>query len=122
MAFKLNKSVKASNYLELVPIISTDIKWKLLNDGCVELTVRNKGFINKFAQTFFSTPEISKIKLDKYGSCVWKNIDGKNSIGNIALKLKESFGEKAEPLYGRIIQFTRILKNEGYIKLDKNNR
>lgn len=115
MSLKFKRAVKAENYLNLVPNKTTDIKWNLLNDGRVELTVVNKGFANKIAQVFFNAPEKSKIKLDEYGSCVWKNIDGEKTMDEISKELKRNFKEKAEPLYPRIIQFMRILKNEGYI-------
>ncbi len=120
MPLKFRKSIIIDDYLQLIPVISSDIKFKLLNDACVELTVPHKGFVNKLAQTFFSTPRTSKIRLDEYGSCVWKNINGVNNIANISSILKNNFGSKAEPLHERMIQFVEILKNEGYITLNKS--
>ncbi len=115
MDLRSKRIVKADNYLNLIPVKTNGLKWNLLNDGRVELTVINKGFANKIAQVFFNAPEKSKIKLDEYGSLIWKNIDGIKTMDEISKILKETFKEKAEPLYPRIIQFMRILKNENYI-------
>ncbi len=63
------------NYLDRVPVIN-DMKWNELEDGIVEVVVENTGFYNTIAQKFFHKPRFSFIKLDEYGSCVWKAIDG----------------------------------------------
>ena len=65
------------NYIDHIPKIN-DMKWEVLEDGIVEITVENKGFYNTIAQKIaFKRPRYSFIKLDEYGSfCVaedrWK--------------------------------------------------
>ena len=54
--------------------------------------------------------------LDEFGSFVWLSIDGKNTVFDIGGKVKEEFGEEAEPLYPRLIQFLNVLKEVKYIE------
>jgi len=58
-----------------------------------------------------------RIKLDSYGSFIWKSIDGNRSVEDIGKMLKESFGENVEPLYERLSEFISILHENGLIKL-----
>lgn len=57
-----------------------------------------------------------KVKLDDYGSSVWKLIDGKRTILNIADKLKESSGKDVEPVYERVGKFMVSLEKYRFIK------
>ena len=54
------------NYIDNIPRIN-DMKWEVLEDGIVEITVENTGFYNKVAQRLFKKPRYSFIKLDEYG-------------------------------------------------------
>ena len=58
------------NYIDNIPKIN-DMKWEVLEDGIVEITVENTGFYNTIAQKLFKKPRYSFIKLDEYGSFVW---------------------------------------------------
>lgn len=50
-----------------------------------------------------------RVRLDTYGSCVWKNCDGKTTVGEIAENLKERFGDSIEPVYQRLAFFLNQL-------------
>ena len=54
-------------------------------------------------------PEFN-LNLDAYGSFVWLLIDGKTSVCDLGLQLKEEYGEKVEPLYGRLAHFLSLLE------------
>lgn len=110
---------KGKNYLSFIPQKHHEIEWIHLADGNIEVTVKNKGFFNKIAQTFFNRPEKSHIKLDKYGSYVWQCIDGKSNIEEISKKVSNKFGKSAEPLYNRLIKFIEILKQEKFIIINE---
>ena len=43
------------NYIDHIPKIN-DMKWEVLEDGIVEITVENKGFYNTIAQKLFKRP------------------------------------------------------------------
>ena len=38
-------------------------------------------------------------------------------MGDLALKMKERFGKKAEPLYDRLVKYMQILRNNQFIWL-----
>jgi hypothetical protein len=59
-----------------------------------------------------------KIKLDDLGSFVWKQIDGKRTVGEIARDLKERFGEDVEPVNSRLSLFIQQLVGGDLIKID----
>jgi hypothetical protein len=107
------KKKEEKNYLDNIPKINK--KWELLEDGLVEITVENTGFFNTVAQKLFKKPRYSFIKLDKYGSCVWQQIDGKKSIYEIGQILKSQHKKAANQLYERLSAFFGILERNKYV-------
>ena len=78
------------------------------------------------AQKILKKPKVSQIHLDEMGNFVWPLIDGTRTVYEIAQLVKEEFGEKAEPLYERLVQYIQTLENYGFIEvrektLDKAN-
>jgi len=105
---------KESNYLDRVPVIKKE-KWEVLEDGIVEITVENKGFYNTLAQKVFHKPRFSFIKLDEYGSCVWKQIDGEKNLHEIGEALAREHKGAKKQLYERLATFFGVLERNGYI-------
>ena len=103
------------NFLDCIPYINDGNTWDE-KDGMVTVNMVNKGFYHKLAQLVFKTPRVSHIELDEFGSFVWMRIDGKRTVYDISELVKEKFGEKAEPLYERLIKFFVILKNNKFVK------
>ena len=56
--------------------------------------------------------------MDELGSFVWLLIDGKTNIGDMGVSVKEHFGEKAEPLYEKLVKYFEILKSYNFIVLN----
>lgn len=106
---------KKTNYLDKIPACSSEISHISNDDGTITLLIENKGIANKIAQILLKKPRISHIHLDEIGSFVWLMIDGKKSIYDIAVSVDTYFGEKAQPLYERLIEFFNILKNNSLI-------
>lgn len=46
-----------------------------------------------------------KMELDKYGSFIFLQIDGKKNVEELGIKLEEKYGEEAHPLYERLLLF-----------------
>lgn len=111
---KRSSKKDSRNYVDKIPKIN-DKKWELLENGIVEVTVENTGFYNTLAQKLFKKPRYSFIKLDEYGSCVWKQIDGKKSIYEIGQILKKEYKEASNQLYERLSTYFGILERHGYI-------
>ncbi len=105
---------KKKNFLDFVPVVSNKNTWDE-KDGKVTIHMVNSGIYSWIAQTFFKRPKISHIDLDEYGSFVWKLIDGEKNVGDIALLLKEKYGDNAEPLYNRLVKYMQILRNNRFV-------
>ena len=116
MMRKSKRQKSQANYLDAVPVRAIHIKWHMEGDGVI-LDIENKGAFNKIAQTIFKKPKVSHVHLDEFGSFIWLQIDGERTVHDIALSVKEKFGEDAEPLYPRIIKFMQIMKSYDFIEL-----
>lgn len=112
---KTNKKT-SENYLEKIPLRNPEIKWTADEKGMVTLQVENKGVANKIAQKLLKKPKKSYIHLDENGSFIWPLIDGEKDIIAIGEKVKEHFGEKADPLYERLVKFFQILENYSFVQ------
>ena len=99
-----------------------DKKWEADEEGIVEIVVENKGFYHYLAQRFFDKPRFSFIRLDKYGSCVWRQIDGVRTGYEIGQILAEEHGEAEQQLYERLSRFFGILKQNQYIRWVKDRK
>ena len=58
-----------------------------------------------------------RIRLNEVGTLVWKASDGKTRLAQIAEQLRQRFGERVEPLEGRLRQFMRRLVRSRLIEL-----
>lgn len=105
---------KSKNYLDFIPVRNQKNTWDEA-DGKVTIHMVNSGFYNKIAQRFFHTPQVSHIDLDSYGSFLWQRMDGVKNVGQLAEEMKEHFGKKADPLYDRLVNYMKILHNNGFI-------
>lgn len=103
------------NCLDFVPIKNESIAWSSDNDGLITLEIQNKGVFNRIAQKLFKKPPITYIHLDENGSFVWPLIDGERDVNAIGKLIDEHFGEKAHPLYERLVKFFEILKSYGFV-------
>lgn len=120
-SFKERKKIlKSANTLELTPIkIYADDK----NDNNL-ITVRVPKFRNKFAVKYIS-PKLKsdhfKIKLDKFGSAVWININGKTKVEKIIKEVKNKFGDELLQEEERITKFIFQLYSQGFISFKELN-
>ena len=112
---------KKENYLDYVPVISPKNTWNAEN-GKVTIHMVHRGFYAGIAQKFFHRPRVSHIDLDEQGSFVFQKIDGKRTVGEIALLVKDHFGAKAEPLYDRLVHYMQILRNNGFIYFEGKDK
>lgn len=111
------KKTPAVNLLDLKPVRNMD--WETGANGLAVLLVPK--FQNRYLAKWL-TPRLSKpnfrVKLDAYGSFVWSQCDGNTTVAEMAEKMREQFGEKAEPLYDRIAKFLQRLEREDFLRLD----
>ncbi|WP_026508646.1 PqqD family protein [Butyrivibrio sp. MC2013] len=109
-----------SNYLDFVPVKAKDIHHTFRDNGNITLLVSHNSMVDKIAQKVFHKAPVSTVDLDENGSTVWSLIDGKRSIYEIGLIVKERLGEKAEPLFPRLVQFFKLLDGNHYIEFKKS--
>ena len=93
------------NYLDLIPETNQSIRWHRDLKQRIILEIENKGMFNTIAQKVFGKPRFSKVHLDEMGTFIWPEIDGAKTVQELALLVKEHFGDKAEPLYPRIVKY-----------------
>ena len=110
------KNKKEENYLDKIPVKNENLKWSE-NDGKVTLEIENTGIMNKIAQKLFKKPKISYVYLDEMGSFIWCMTDGIKDITELGKEISEKFGEKANPLYERLIKYITILQSYNFITL-----
>ncbi len=110
---------KQTNYLDKIPQKNKKIGWSKNEEGLVSLEIENKGIFNKIAQKLLKKPKISYVHLDENGSFVWELIDGKMNVFQLGEMVEEHFGEKAHPLYERLVKYFRILESYGFISWSK---
>lgn len=113
------KIKKSDNFLELIPKKNNTLEWVVNDEGLVQIIIPRNGILDRIVRVFFKTPKVMRIDLDSIGSCVWKAIDGRRNIQDIAKILKEEFGENVEPLYERLGAYINILRNNKFITLEK---
>ena len=120
---KNKKNKQQINYLDLIPVRPEKLGWHIDRRERVVLEVKNEGFFNRIAQTYFRRPQTTKVHLDVQGSYLWPLIDGERTVMELAALQKEHFGEAAEPLYPRIVKYFQILESYHFIsfKIWKNN-
>ena len=107
---------KSENYLEKKPLRAENIRWEKNENGEVVLEIENKGIANKVAQKLLRKPKISYIHLDEMGSFVWPLLDGEVNLISLGGKVKEHFGDKAEPLYERLARYIKTLESYKFIE------
>lgn len=118
---KSKKNVVSGNYLDYIPVISKSCEYKIGEDGKVIIMVENKGVINTIAQKLFKRPRFTKVHLDKMGNFIWPLLDGERTIYDISVLVKERFGDEAEPLYNRLVQYLRNVESYGFIEIQKTD-
>lgn len=109
------KEKKQENFMDYVPKHNSLFEFQENKKHHVEIRIHNKGVINKIFQKLFRKPKYSYIELDDFGTFVWNNIDGQQTVFDIGNRIKEKFGKDAEPVYDRLCKFMNILHNNKFI-------
>ncbi len=74
------------------------------------------GPLKKLLQPRLKRP-FYKIHLDEIGTFVWDQIDGETTVGLMADAALAHFGEKIEPVHGRLKTFLMQMERGGLIKI-----
>ncbi len=117
MGIAMKKKTVSGNYLDFVPVHSETCQYETGNEGKVTIYVENKGVFHWIARKLFHRPRISQIHLDEMGNFIWPLMDGDRTVQDIAELVRGEFGEKAEPLYNRLVQYIRNLESYGFVEV-----
>ena len=94
-----------------------DFKWSENSEGLVEIVVPK--FNSNFGKSFCNIirrDENMIAKMDKIGSIVWKNCDGKKSVKEILAVVKKNFSDE-EDIDNRLFIFLQQMHSLRYISL-----
>lgn len=116
MRNKRKKEGSDINYLDLIPRRNEALKWHRDLKERVILEIENIGIMNTIAQKVFGKPRFTKVHLDAQGTFIWPLIDGEKTVADIAALVKAEFGDKAEPLYPRIVKYFQIVESYNFIE------
>ncbi len=100
------------NLLELAPVRLAS--WEETDDGKVVLTrprPRTRG-LRGLADLLSFWMSIRRIRLDEVGSFCWRALDGRCTVGELARRLREAYGESVEPAEERVGQWVRIMRHQ----------
>jgi len=122
LTFKERKKIlKSTNTLDLTPIRNYS---EVSNDDDDLVTVIIPKFKNKVVVKLIS-PKLKsdhfKVKLDKFGSAVWLNINGKHKVDQIIKLVKKKFGDEIQEETERITKYISQLYSQGFITFKELN-
>ncbi len=103
-------------FLKYIPK-QLELEWSTNKEGLVEIIMPK--FNSKLGKSFCNVIKKENsftAKMDKYGSLVWKNCDGRKNVKEI-LKLMVKEFPKEENLDQRLILFLQQMNALGYINL-----
>ena len=122
LTFKERKKIlQTTNTLDLTPVKLYSEK---INDENL-VTVIVPKFKNEFAKKYIS-PKLKssdfKLNLEKFGSEVWRNMDGKMKVGEIVKKVSDKFGDEIQPAVDRVSKYIFQLYEQKLISFKEINR
>ena len=107
------------NLLELTPVRLAS--WSEV-DGRVVIERPKPESTGKVREQLRYWLAVRRIRLDERGSLAWRLLDGTKTVADVALALREEFGEQVEPAEDRAGQLVRMLHREdllGYPEWDE---
>ncbi|MTK13471.1 MAG: PqqD family protein [Clostridiaceae bacterium] len=92
--------------LNIIFEISNTLEYEVDKDNIVTILEKQDHKVqNFFRKLKFRIPEYKKITLDENGSYVFLQIDGRKTVKDIGENLEAKYGDKAHPLYERLLLF-----------------
>lgn len=106
---------KKQNFLDYIPKHNSLFPYQKTEDGFIEIKMKNKGIVKKLTQLVLKKPKYTYVKLERFGSFVWEQIDGRRTVYEIGQLVKAQFGDEAEPLYERLSHYIKSLRVNRFI-------
>ncbi|MFH2003621.1 MAG: PqqD family protein [Bacteroidota bacterium] len=107
--FKKKKSeFDGFNLLDLKPVRLFEFEVQAEEKVTILIPKFRDKLLGKYLQPYLRK-KYYKVKLDKFGSFVWTNCDGRKTVNEIAERLRQKFGAEAEPAVERVAKFVQHL-------------
>jgi hypothetical protein len=108
-----SRGIKSSDnnleeWLSLIPVRNCEYLEDNGGNFLLKMPRAKNIILFKLIETFLKSPFI-EVKLDKRGTFIWKQCDGKNSVEKICRELMKQFGEEVKPAEERTILFFKEL-------------
>lgn len=115
MTRRARRRARAPNLLAVAP--RRAVEWEEGEDGLVVLVrrrprVRSPRSLGRWLSYLMAPP---RIRLDELGSFAWRALDGHSTVGEVAERVRDHFGEEAEPVEHRLGQFVVVLRRERFV-------
>lgn len=115
----MSKKKKELQINYLISFLSADsFAGILISGGRMVLEIENKGAFNTIAQKLFGNPDIRRYIWMTMAHFIWPLIDGRKTVEDIVALVKDEFGEKAEPLYPRIVKYFQIMESYHFVNFN----
>jgi hypothetical protein len=108
---------RSINLLELTP--EQRATWETAENGTVVVLVPkfHHELLVKWLVPRLKYPHV-RVKLDRLGSFVWKQCDGRTTVAEIAARLRTEFADSAESAEDRIRTFLLMLEKSDLVNLN----
>jgi hypothetical protein len=103
------RELEQINLLELTPVRLAS--WSEV-DGRVVIERPKPASAGKVREQLRYWLAVRRIRLDERGSLAWRLLDGTKTVADVALALREEFGEQVEPAEDRAGHLVRMLHRE----------
>ena len=60
-----------------------------------------------------------RIRLDEVGTLIWKSCNGRTSLADIVIRMRDRFGDGVEPADQRLARFVRTMLKGKMLELDR---
>ncbi|MDZ7316273.1 MAG: PqqD family protein [candidate division KSB1 bacterium] len=112
---KKSRAQQPPNVLEMIPSRSAAFEEQ---EGKIVLLLPRQPIplLGRFFRRF-REPLPVRLHLDEYGGFIWRQIDGRTPVKEIAVALRNRYGEAVEPVYERVGLFINKLAHQQLIAL-----
>lgn len=113
------KSTRETNLSEWMTVVPVKNCQAIVNDShnyVLQLPRSRNPILSSIINLFAKSPYV-KIKLDRHGSFLWGQFDGKKNLREICRLLTQKFGKEVEPAEERTVQFIKQLYRFDLVKL-----
>lgn len=112
---KRNTKTVSANYMDLLFVPDPSLEYREDGEGRIVIKIEHRGPFHVLAQKIWKKPRFSDISLDRYGSAVWRCLDGSRTVMDVVESMKEQFPEEQERMLDRVVSFLGTLQAHRFV-------